>query len=134
VQPWGCVAGVLQVDFSSSQLMSNSALLTMYDAALLPNEANEPNNRRILDAMEETSTRITAFSVHLFADPEKIAIETQSPLVPYSQFQAAVVQYRLWKGNGQAGYKDNLDALKRILVYMSKRWRVAGIIILPRLL
>jgi len=78
--------------------------------------------------MESCSTRVTAFSIHLFAIPDDIDPATQSPYVPFSQAQAAVVQYRLWNKTNLAVYKDNLDALKKILGILSKRWMVAGMI------
>ena len=55
-----------------------------------------------------------------------IEFETMSPFVPYSQFQAGVVQYRLWKKTGKLEYRENLDSLKVILKYLNRRWLVAG--------
>jgi hypothetical protein len=108
------------------QLISRSALFLMYDSALATVRTDSTEYHHILDAMESCSARITAFSTHLFADFEDLSLETQSPYIPYSQFQAAVVQYRLWKKTNRALHKDNFDALKKILECINRRWMNAG--------
>lgn len=104
----------------------HSAFFTLYESALRSKTLSELERINILNSMEETSTRITAFSKHLFGDEDLIGYSTMSPLVPYAQYQSAVVQYRLWKQTGKIRYKENMDSLKVILGFQSRRWMLAG--------
>jgi hypothetical protein len=99
----------------------------LYDSTLLLNRANEVENSRIMSALESTSTRITQFSRYLFGDAENVDYEVMSPFVPYSLYQAAIVQFRLYKKSNRADFKEATDSLKEILGYFSKRWLIAGI-------
>ena len=76
--------------------------------------------------MESASVRLVDFSTRLFGDPEIMDIRNMSPLIPYSLFQTALIQYRCWKRNNEVFGKERLDSLMRILGYFSKRWLSAG--------
>lgn len=104
----------------------HSALFTLYDAALLSQRHSEAEREGILQAIETTSDRIVVFSGLLFGDPTAVNIDTLSPFVPYSLYQAGVVQYRCWRRSGEATKQEGLWSLKRILGSFSLRWQVAG--------
>jgi hypothetical protein len=57
---------------------------------------------------------------------EHVEFETLSPFVPYSLYQAAVVQLSLWKRTEMDSHKNAFDSLKIILGHFKKRWLVAG--------
>jgi len=106
--------------------MPTSALFTLYDSALKTTPSSSPERPNILISMEETSVRITAFSKHLFTNEELLDYSTMSPFIPYSIYQSAVMQYRLWKQTGQFEFKENLDSLKNVLDILGRRWMVAS--------
>ena len=56
---------------------------------------------------------------------ENYPIDTQSPLFTYSIYQAAAVQFRLWKQFNDSLSKRCLDLLKNILVSFSRRWMIS---------
>lgn len=91
-----------------------------------PHTTPRTNNARFLQSLESTSTRIALFSKHLFGDPAKRNIGVMSPFVPYSLYQAAVVQQRLAKRTGEADYQRNLNSLEQILGTFKQRWLIAG--------
>ena len=103
-----------------------SALFSMYDAALKNCLEDDVAKMRITDSMESASVRLTDFSILLFADPETKDIRHMSPLIPYSLYQAAIIQYRSWVRNHEIFCKQRLDSLVKILGYFKKRWLVAG--------
>jgi hypothetical protein len=100
----------------------SNALFTLYEYSPAPIDEDQK-----LTAMEPVSTQIAEFSAFLFGDVEKIEYPTLSPLVPYSLYQAAVVQFRLWKRHNKDQHRNNLNSLKRILSYFNQRWLVAGL-------
>jgi hypothetical protein len=124
---WGCVAGnqklaALQIGGSSIF----SALFTLYEAALLSDKYEVGERHAIFQSLESTSSRIAVFSAHLFADISLVDIDKMSPFVPYSLYQSAVVQYRLFQQTAQMEYQRNFESLKSILGSFKRRWLVAG--------
>ncbi len=103
-----------------------SALFSMYDAALEHYQDDDLGRIRITDSMESASVRLVDFGVHLFLNPENKDIRDMSPLIPYSLYQAAIIQYHSWKRNRVIFCKQRLDSLVTILGYFKKRWLVAG--------
>ena len=77
---------------------------------------------RVLQSIDEMSLRATTFAAASYSDRmENYPHETLSPYLPYSLYQAAIVQYRLWKQNGDPMCKRRLDLLKAILGEFTKR-------------
>jgi hypothetical protein len=105
-------------------LTVNSALFTLHESNRKSGTIDDHN--RFYQSLEPISKRISEFSRLLFADVEQIEFETLSPYVPYSLYQAAVVQKHLWKQNNDASNKEAVDSLKTILEHFSARWSVAG--------
>ena len=98
----------------------------LYEAALLSNQYDNNERQAVLTSLESTSTRIAVFSNYLFSDLSQVDLDKMSPYVPYSLYQAAVVQYRHLKQTGRPDHQVNLDSLKMILSNFRKRWLVAG--------
>ena len=108
--------------------MSNeaSALLTLYDSTLLRNEVDETDKANTLRSLETEAGCIVDFASQLFGVVEDLEYQTMSPLIPYSLYQAAVVQFRLWKQSDRDAYKKGLDVLTGALAQFNKRWLIAG--------
>ena len=93
---------------------------------LSQNNQDAAERQQILQYMEETSIRATAFAEASYRDrDENYPFDTLSPYLPYSLCQAAIIQYRLWIQNSSPIHKRNLDSLKSILREFTKRWMVA---------
>jgi hypothetical protein len=103
-----------------------SALFTLYESALLSGNLDNESRTNTLKSLEYISTQIVEFSEYLFRDLDKIKYNLMSPFVPQSLYQAAIVQFRLWKQTNETRYKNALDSLRQILGYFNKRWLVAG--------
>lgn len=124
---WAYVAGEKQsLRGEIALLTTSSGLFALYDNALSSGIFSEDEYGSISTSLETTSTRIAIFSNHLFADLSKVDINKMSPLVPYSLYQAAILQHRLLTRTGEATYQVNLASLKMILGNFRKRWLVAG--------
>lgn len=124
---WAYVAGdehSLRPD--NSLLTTSSGLFALYDNALSSGIYSEDEYDAISTSLESTSTRIAVFSNRLFADVSKVDINKMSPLVPYSLYQAAILQHRLFVRTGETNYQANLASLKMILGNFRKRWLIAG--------
>lgn len=104
-----------------------SALFILYDAAILSPIYTENERNAFVSSLETTSQCIAAFSQTLFANPTGARADESffSPFIPYSIYQAAVVQDRIWRRTGQSTNKDALDVLRGILGTFRKRWHVA---------
>jgi hypothetical protein len=76
--------------------------------------------------MGEAATRIAQFAGFLFSPIETVNMDLLSPFVPYSIFQAAAVQSRLWKLTKAEIYRQSLNSLKIILDHFNIRWKSAG--------
>lgn len=98
----------------------------LYEDALLSGLHQEEEIRAIWTSLEQTSTRIAIFSDYLFADMSKVDIAKMSPFIPYSLYQAAIVQYRLFKRTGQPEYEQHVSSLKTIMTHFRERWWIAG--------
>jgi len=105
--------------------MCCSALFTLYDSSML-RQQNEIEKSRILSMLEKASTAMVEFSAYLFGDPEKLDYATMSPFVPYSLYQAGVVQFRLWKHTSALHHRESLDSVKKILRFFNRRWLIGG--------
>ena len=102
-----------------------SALFMLYDFSSQRAVVHEASKTDALAAMEPLSAQITQFSNRLFGARDRINYGTLSPITPLSLYQAAVVQYRLWRRTGQPCYQDGLRDLREILGYFNKRWAIA---------
>ena len=89
-------------------------------------QQNELEKSRILSMLEKASTAMVEFSAYLFGDPDKLDYTTMSPFVPYSLYQAGVVQFRLWKHTGALHHRESLDSVKKILRFFRRRWLIGG--------
>jgi hypothetical protein len=102
-----------------------SALFILYEFMLSRCHSDSTERSRLLEAIKETSLRALRFAEATHADRfENYPIDTQSPYLIYSLYQAAVVQYRLWIQDSNPVCKRNLDSLKDILNAFTKRWMV----------
>jgi hypothetical protein len=102
-----------------------SALFILYEFTLSHCHDDSAERNRVLQAIKETSVRAIKFAEATHADRfENYPIETQSPYLIYSLYQAAVVQYRLWVQDRDPLCKRNLESLKDILNAFTKRWMV----------
>ena len=81
---------------------------------------------RVLQSIEETSLRAIAFAEASYSDrAENYHPDLISPYLIYSLYQAAIVQYRLYKQNNDPMCKQRFDSLKTILREFTKRWMIA---------
>ncbi|RDW59049.1 hypothetical protein BP5796_11973 [Coleophoma crateriformis] len=104
----------------------NSALFGLYEYMLLHGTEDATERQRILESTEKTSLRAITFAEAAYQDQEgNYSPDTYSPYLPYSLCQSAIVQYRLWKQNGDLSHKRHLDSLRSILLEITKRWKVA---------
>jgi hypothetical protein len=127
VQLWVFAAGTtLTIDqaFYSLTIFMRSALFILH-AASFPDDTVETQNR-LYQVLEPISTRISEFSNLLFIQVEHVDLQTLSPFVPYSLYQAAVVQLNLWKRTDIDSYRNAFESLKTVLGHFKKRWLVAG--------
>jgi hypothetical protein len=115
---------VFQQFFVSEIILS--ALFTLYESALLSGNLDNDSRTGTLKSLEYISTQTFEFSEYLFRDLDKVKYNVMSPFVPQSLYQAAIVQFRLWKQTNETRYKNAFDSLKQILGYFNKRWLVAG--------
>jgi hypothetical protein len=77
-------------------MVGRSALFTLYNSVLASNPPpTEEPRAHLLRSMDTISTRISQFSASLFTDLDVVHILALSPFTAYSQYQAAVVQFRL---------------------------------------
>jgi len=75
--------------------------------------------------MEETSLRAITFAEAAYHEREEsYPFEIHTPYLPYSLYQAAVVQHRLWKQDGSPVHKRHFDSLKAIITEFTNRWQV----------
>jgi hypothetical protein len=81
---------------------------------------------QLLQSIESCALYISQFSQHLFSDMEAVPLDTMSPFIPYSIYQAAIVQFRLWKQTQDSKYKEMFDSLQGILDFFGRRWENAG--------
>jgi hypothetical protein len=116
---------IFQESFVSD--IMHSALFTLYESALLSGHLDNESKTNTLKSVEYISTQIVQFSEYLFRDLDKIRYNMMSPFVPQSLYQAAIVQFRLWKQTNETRYKNALDSLKQILGHFNQRWLVAGL-------
>jgi len=87
---------------------------------------NVVERNRLLQCIEETSLRAINFAAASYSDrAENYPNDVLSPYLTYSLYQAAIVQYRLWKQNGDPMCKRHLDSLKSILREFTGRWMIA---------
>jgi hypothetical protein len=93
---------------------------------MLRRQDNEIKRAEMLHSLQSSSMQIAQFSRQLFGDIENMDYSTFSPLVPYSLYQAAVVQYRWWKQTDEEIHKMALESLKEVLGSFNRRWLIAG--------
>lgn len=90
------------------------------------NSDNNAQRKRIQDSLNICSERVLKLSYRLFGDESKLDYETMSPFIPYAQYQAAIVQYQIWKRDGNRESLDMFNASKAIIGFFRRRWHVAG--------
>ncbi|KAI5456868.1 hypothetical protein BGZ63DRAFT_80730 [Mariannaea sp. PMI_226] len=108
-----------------SYAIYGSAIFTLYGCST---ENDNKANIVVFHAKlaEETSLGITRYCRRLFGNEEEIDYGILSPVVPYTLYQAAVIQIQLHKRNPQVRYEENINFLKRVLMNFNRRWLVAG--------
>lgn len=103
-----------------------SALFILYEFMLSHNKWDISERERIYQSIKDTSLRALTFAEATHNDRfENYPIETQSPYLTYSLYQASIVQYRSWKRTGDPVSKDQLDILRSILEAFTHRWMIA---------
>ena len=96
----------------------------LYESQLNQTDENAVDERfQLLQLIEDISLRAIAFAEASYGDrAENYPREIHSPYLPYSLFQSAVVQYRLWKHSNDVTFKQRFDTIKSILSEFTKRW------------
>lgn len=85
--------------------------------------ADVAETNRVLQSIKETSLRATTFADAAHGERvEDYPFAIHLSYLPYSLYQAAIVQYRLSKQTGDPTCKRHLDVLKGILREFTKRW------------
>ncbi|KAK5064725.1 hypothetical protein LTR84_000559 [Exophiala bonariae] len=103
----------------------NSALFVLYEFMLSHCHGDSVERDRIVQSINEISIRVIIFAEATHRDREvNYPIETQSPYLIYSLYQAAVVQSRLWKQENDPQCKRNLESLNDILHAFTNRWMI----------
>ncbi|KAF2448833.1 hypothetical protein P171DRAFT_353262 [Karstenula rhodostoma CBS 690.94] len=102
----------------------NSALFILYEFKLSKIDKADPDEtRRILQCMEDVSLRCITFAELSFTERTGSTLhEVHSLYCPYSLFQAAIVQYRIWKQNDDLNCKMRIDFMKNMLQEFARRW------------
>lgn len=104
----------------------NSALFILYEFILSRKMEKIFDKQQVLQSIEETSVRALTFAEAAYSDREEnYPWDTQSPYLPYSLCQAAIVQQSLWKQTGNPIYEQRMNTLKNILLEFTNRWMVA---------
>lgn len=103
-----------------------SALFMLYEFWLKGREWEKVDRHRILQKMEEVSLYTVRFAEASFGDSESILYETLSPRLPYSLYQAAIIQHHFWRQKGDLPSKARFDSIVSILGVFRKRWMIAG--------
>lgn len=124
-----CAAGEMPNLLPGSLADRKSALFTLYEAALLSEKYDETEVELVSQSMQSTSDRIDAFSSSLFSDMSLVNIDNLSPFIPYSLYQAAIIQHRLFRQTGKQSHQQAIISLKSILDTFKQRWLIAGKII-----
>lgn len=109
-------------------LTRGSALFTLYAGTMIHNEGNEEKVSNILAAMKPLSDDIVKYANQILRDPETMKLEEQSPFNPYSLYQAAAVQRRLWKLEHDKVHEEGFESLQQILGNFTRRWLAAGML------
>ncbi|KAH8807729.1 hypothetical protein F5884DRAFT_345902, partial [Xylogone sp. PMI_703] len=105
--------------------ISSSALFMLFDSSQFQYQNDETRISYIINHLDVLSLRIAEYAARLFYDEKNIAYEFLSPFLPHALYQAAVMQFRLWKQTNELRYKEQCESLKTILMYYSRRWLVA---------
>ncbi|RDW56777.1 hypothetical protein BP6252_13961 [Coleophoma cylindrospora] len=104
----------------------SSAIYTLYAASLESDKYDPGSMNRHYTLLEETSLELTRYCRRLFEIEEEIDYGLLSPFVPYALYQSAVIQLRFGNLNRVTTYTENVDYLKMVLGYFTKRWLVAA--------
>jgi hypothetical protein len=106
---------------------SRSALFVLYEYMLSSPCLETAEQLRIVQAIEETSARALMFAESTHKTRfENHGIDTQSPYLMYSLFQAAVVQYSMWQRDGILSSKARFDTLVEIIEAFQPKWSIAS--------
>ena len=105
----------------------DSALFIIYEFKLNHgDQVTIEEKRRILECMEDLSLRCIAFAERSYIERAGTTLhELNSPYCPYSLYQTAVVQYRIWKHRNDPACELRLELIKNLLHEFTKRWRDA---------
>lgn len=113
-------------------LIDDSALYTLYACSAEKEGYGTKADRCPAKLSEHTALEMTRYCRKLFEDEEAINYSCLSPFVPYALYQSAVIQLQLLNCSPQAKYEENVNFLKQILRNFSKRWLLAGKVVLKR--
>ena len=89
---------------------------TLYESTFLRSGRSVDDEIQFFKSSEPLSTEIVHLSRQIVLG-ENVNYATLSPYVPYSLYQSAVVQFRLWKRSNDGTYKEGFDSLTDILVH-----------------
>jgi hypothetical protein len=87
---------------------------------------NSIERHRILQSQVVNSEHAIYVAEASYSDKENYYPETLSPFLSLSLFQAAIIQYRLWKQNGDPAYKDRFDVAVSRIGSFGDRWLIVG--------
>jgi hypothetical protein len=99
----------------------------LYEFWLKGKELKKVDRNRIFQKMEEVSLYTVRFAEASFGDCDSTLYEALSPSLPYSLYQAALIQYHFWRQKGDFSSKARFDSIVSILGVFRKRWMIAGV-------
>jgi hypothetical protein len=105
---------------------AHSALFVLHESLLEQTRENSDEKNRILQALERNSDRARSIAEAAYADTENFHLDLLSPFLPLSLFQAGLIQYRIWKQNGDKIHKERLDSCVVQVRSFTRRWLIAG--------
>lgn len=104
----------------------HSAIFILYEFMLSRCDDSSVERARLVHAIQETSISAITFAEATHRDrSENYPIETQSPYLIYSLYQAAVVQHRLWKQHRDPQWRCNIESLREIIYAFTGKWMIA---------
>ena len=101
----------------------------LYETAILSTSYNDAEMQVFSASIEELSDMQSTFVREMFVAPSGPRADDNlfSPFTPYSLYQAAVVQRRLWQRRGSSHHREAFEQARSVLETFNKRWRIADV-------
>jgi hypothetical protein len=111
--------------FCGSFGICNSALFSLYEFWLNLDLPETTARQEIWQSMVEVSENVITYAKAAYGDGKSYRYDLLSPFLLLSQYQAAIVQYRLWK-QGSPASKQLFTSMIGIIGNCSTRWAGAS--------